>query len=84
MNDHEYTPTTGRVRHCATHGDAWLSFQPESFDRWLTAHDAEIRTATLEEAAAIAELHSTRPGHCSGCDMALAIAAYIRRRGGEN
>ena len=25
------------------------------FDRWLTAHDAEIRTAALEEAAVIAD-----------------------------
>jgi hypothetical protein len=53
----EYTPTTEQMR------SAWIANRWESIgqlrsegsdaevDRWLLAHDAEIRTATLKEAA---------------------------------
>ena len=53
----EYTPTTKQVRQ----GYIW-DYCPENteerkilFDRWLAAHDAATRTATLEEAAVIAD-----------------------------
>ena len=49
----DYTPTTGAIR------SGYAYYAPDrdvvemalTFDRWLTAHDAEIRTAALEEAA---------------------------------
>ena len=57
----EHTPTTeqvlssfplsdnDRVTHPALAWDRIITV--ESLNRWLTAHDAETRTATLEEAA---------------------------------
>ena len=39
---------------------------------------AATRSAALERSAVIAEQHSAHSGHCSGCDMALVIAATIR------
>jgi len=35
----EYTPTTDEIRYAATE---WL-WEPEDFDAWLAAHDAEKR-----------------------------------------
>ena len=64
MSDHEYTPTTKRVRYCATREDARLSFQPESFDRWLTAHDAESERKITEYAAVIKEIRKAWFGPC--------------------
>lgn len=42
-----FTPSTKDVR------GVWTSFGLEgpSFDRWLVAHDVEVRRAALEEAA---------------------------------
>ena len=57
----EYTPSTMSIRDVwsfarATTGDGIDHEQARAeFDRWLTGLDAEIRTATLEEAAVIAE-----------------------------
>lgn len=42
-----YTPTTERVRYCATTEGAWLAYRPESFDRWL----AELLDSAREEGA---------------------------------
>ena len=39
----DYTPTTESIRYLATSESTWLFHQPELFDRWLAAHDAEIR-----------------------------------------
>jgi hypothetical protein len=60
MTDTSYVPTDQRVRHSASTKDAWLAYAPESFDRWLAAHDARVRTETLEEAATLVE-------SCIGC-----------------
>ena len=68
----DYTPTTEEIRSSYPLSDedkvthpalAWdRIITVESFDRWLTAHDAETRTATrtaaLEEAAVIATAES--------------------------
>ena len=77
----EYTPATEQVRRDYAYN--WNTEHVDAdfeagFDRWLTDHDAATRTAALEEAAVIAEQHSAHSGHCSGCDMALVIAATIR------
>lgn len=47
-----YTPETHEIRgaYCATYYDEIAAGE---FDRWLLTHDAEIRTAALEEAAVI-------------------------------
>jgi hypothetical protein len=42
----EYTPTTEEVRQAITYGEpAWGPM----FDRWLAAHDAEVRASVLTE-----------------------------------
>ena len=72
-------PTTAYVRQVFSNKPgSYYAKQQAIFDRWLLDHDAATRTAALEEAAVIAEQHSARSGHCSGCDMALVIAATIR------
>lgn len=48
----EYTPTAEQVRERYVY-DEWVDDEargPE-FDRWLAAHDAEVRAAALHEAA---------------------------------
>ena len=53
----EYTPTTDDVREVYAWADGYPyegAVDPRleaRFDRWLTAHEAETRTAALEEAA---------------------------------
>lgn len=57
--DHEHTPTTQDIRDRAIRGtvntfakiDAMFGFDSEKvasaeFDRWLDAHDAEVRTGS--------------------------------------
>ena len=43
-----YTPTTQEVRTYASTGSR---FPAEWFDRWLAAHDVEVATKALEDAA---------------------------------
>ena len=52
----EFTPTTEHVRDIYAAGP-WsrVADRNAAFDRWLTAHDAAIRDAALEEGAVIAE-----------------------------
>ena len=55
MSD-DYTPTTDHVREVfSSRPGCSYPKQQVMFNRWLAAHDAEIRTAALEEAAGIAE-----------------------------
>ncbi|WP_424936689.1 MULTISPECIES: hypothetical protein [Bacteria] len=48
----DYTPTTEDVRRSAV--DYWPPITAEEFDRWLVAHDAEVRAETVEYVARIA------------------------------
>ena len=54
----DYTPSRSDVREMwtesqdITHGRG-QDFHEAEFDRWLAAHDAATRTATLDEAAVI-------------------------------
>ena len=96
MND-ERTRTTKEVRDGYAYDGYSEDVDPYyglRFDRWLTAHDADIRTAALEEAAEIAEEarasaamqlretdfpDSQYSQWVSGkCDMAAAIEITIR------
>lgn len=43
----EYTPTTDEVRGAAE--DDHLALLPGAFDRWLAAHDAEVRKSARRE-----------------------------------
>lgn len=43
----EYTPTTNTVRRAAS--DFQAPITPEEFDRWLAAHDAEVRSGVVDE-----------------------------------
>ena len=81
MSD-EYTPTTDYVRGSYVRwsgADDTCAEGPleREFNRWLTAHDAEVRTAALEEAAGIAEkmIDPQDAGKYAG----LIAAARIRR-----
>ncbi|WP_152525851.1 hypothetical protein [Microbacterium maritypicum] len=42
-----YTPTTNTVRRAAS--DFQPPITPEEFDRWLAAHDAEVRASVVPE-----------------------------------
>ena len=73
--------TTERVRrtyYLHAYNPDWEAWLVRKFDHWFASEIAKARTAALEEAAVIAEQHSAHSGHCSGCDMALVIAATIR------
>ena len=46
----EYTPTTEEVRTAAHNGAFFPLFRdPADFDRWLVAHDAEVRASVIPE-----------------------------------
>ena len=53
----DYTPTTDEVRDAyvdtgwAADGSLSDPRDPDEFDRWLAAHDAEVRAQALREAA---------------------------------
>ena len=54
----EYTPTTadiGRAYYLHACSQDWEGGHAAEFNRWLAAHDSEVRTAALEEAAVIAD-----------------------------
>ena len=77
-----YKPTTEEVR--SMYGGP--RYEPE-FDRWLAAHDAEVRAQALREAADEAERHanegcpscSNNPvSACSGANN--LTAAWLRSR----
>ena len=55
MSD-DYTPDTDEVResfYVHAYSRDMEHLRAAAFDRWLTAHDADIRTAALEEAATL-------------------------------
>ena len=43
----EYTPTTEQVREAASLNGG-IAVEPDAFNRWLVAHDAEVREQTLD------------------------------------
>lgn len=51
----DYTPTTDEVRKAYVHANADTELQIDKwetvFDRWLAAHDAEVRADEREQAA---------------------------------
>ena len=74
-----YLPTTEEIKREATRLGGW---QPEAFDCWLAAHDAEVRAKTLEDAAA--EIVSWREESWNGSTRAVAnmrrAAMWLRAR----
>lgn len=77
-----YKPTTEEVR--SMYGGP--RYEPE-FDRWLAAHDAEVRAQALREAADEAERHadegcpSCSNNPVSACSGATNLtAAWLRSR----
>ena len=77
MSD-ERTRTTKEVRDGYAYDGYSEDIDPYyelRFDRWLTAHDAEIRTAALEEAAGIADSFGG-----PGWGIATAIRAAAVKR----
>lgn len=50
-----YIPTTEEIKRDATRLGGW---QPEAFDRWLAAHDAEVRARALDDAAEALETYA--------------------------
>lgn len=54
MSD-DYTPTTEDVRRAASSDCDWL--EPDGFDRYLAAHDAEIREQALAPIRAALDGH---------------------------
>lgn len=52
----EYTPTTEDVTTAALAGGIYSEAE---FDRWLAAHDAEVRAEALREAAKVSRAYST-------------------------
>ena len=77
MSD-EWTPTTEDIR-TSWYDDWFPSLSYAAFDRWLAAHDAEIRTATLEEAAGIAELYDKGYGQHPNDGIVKATQTAIAR-----
>ncbi|WP_217183389.1 hypothetical protein [Streptomyces sp. AC495_CC817] len=85
----EYTPTTEEVRdyiraadRVTAHMFSGAADSVEAFDRWLAAHDAEVRAAAIEAAAVIADRYATAPGRPRASVESIAaqdIAARIRR-----
>lgn len=59
----EYTPTTEEIRARATRSTTYPQFASptlrEDFDRWLDAHDAEVRARAFREAAGVARNYET-------------------------
>lgn len=43
----DYTPNDDQVRSAVMHSGGWLD--EDAFDRWLAAHDAEVRASVLAE-----------------------------------
>lgn len=74
---HEYTPARDEVRRFYVQGEGGL-FADEEFDRWLEAHDAEIRAEQIETDAEIAEPDDNRPHPANASDEYLA--AWDERR----
>lgn len=84
----EYTPTTESVRTAYAGAPAGVfardayNTRSQEFDRWLAAHDAEVRAEAIEAAAVIADRYATAPGRPRvGVESIAArdIAARIRR-----
>lgn len=47
----DYTPHTGEIRDAVSGGWDYAYITPKEFDRWLAAHDAEVRADEREKAA---------------------------------
>ncbi len=84
----EYTPTTDVVRDAVTFPRRRLGeprdMTEAAFDRWLAAHDAEIREQIVREIEARAsqadgEDYTGGPAYTSGVRYGLTIAAAIAR-----
>ena len=89
VSDDEYTPTTGQLRH------AWCHFPPPAgepvartvsdrraaeFERWLAAHDAEVREEVALKVEAV-----TLDGLAMHANTARAVVRHMARvvRGGQ-
>jgi|GEM_PF-6316542 len=72
-----YTPTTEDVRReyagepclCGCYDDSFFAAEA-AFDRWLEAHDREVKAQALEEAAELAEGQD-------GFEIEIGLANYI-------
>lgn len=80
----EYTPTTDEVREVwvqeqdITHGEG-ADFHAAEFDRWLAAHEAEVRERIAQDIEADA-MHCAPSDHgCFACTNAARIARGATR-----
>lgn len=84
MSD-DYTPTTEQVRDAYMEGTRsfWHPIPGPEFDRWLVAHDAEVRADQQEQDAQIAaDKFEVEPGwHDYYRAAGKGIAASIRTGG---
>lgn len=83
MSTDEYTPdvSTERVRGAAT-GQQNVPVQPEQFDRWLAARDAEVAERIAQAIEALPDV--SIPGHFAtrpGGYVTRTLAARIAREG---
>lgn len=90
----DYMPVTSQVRETFAHDDraeyedpitypTFVKDQRHAFNRWLAAHDAEIRTAALEEAAdhwSEWEAFKASDGIMSVRQHGLTVEAWLRER----
>ena len=56
----EYTPTTDDIRNTY----AFLRVEADEFDRWLAAHDAEVKAEAWDEGYSA----GNNTGLCGGCE----------------
>ena len=78
----DYTPTTDDVRDYYGNGQV-----PEEFDRWLAAHDAEVASKALRDAADAWQTGGWANGLPKGADrvalilgMAQGATTWLRAR----
>ena len=56
----EYTPSTEQVREAASL-DGAIAIEPDAFDHWLVAHDAEVREQAAQRIEKMLPFYTTRP-----------------------
>jgi hypothetical protein len=80
----EYTPTTAQIKEKYVEDTIPIDIAEVEFDRWLAAHDTEVRNATLEEAALISlEMEANQGDGYYGHDF-FDVATTLRAKRGAN
>lgn len=82
MNE-EYTVTTEQVRETYELGSRLPAQRRTDFDRWLAAHDAQVKAEALEEAAdvVLSEIPRTSPYRSQDAAVVLRSRAAEYRSG---